>query len=70
MFDVSNPTAPEFVQYVNNRDFSANNTPESGDLGPEGVLFIPAEESANGKPLVVVANEISGTTTIFEINPK
>ncbi|HET6410139.1 MAG TPA: choice-of-anchor I family protein [Chthoniobacteraceae bacterium] len=71
VFDVSNPTAPEFVQYVNNRDFTANNnTPESGDLGPEGVLFIPAEESGSGKPLVVVANEVSGTTTIFEVNSK
>jgi hypothetical protein len=71
VFDVSNPTAPTFVQYVNNRDFSAAvTTPEAGDLGPEGVLFIPAEESGNGKPLVVVANEVSGTTTIFEINTK
>jgi len=71
VFDVSNPTAPVFVQYVNNRDFTADvTTPAAGDLGPEGVLFIPAEESGNGKPLIVLANEISGTTTIFEVKSK
>jgi hypothetical protein len=71
VFDVSNPTAPAFIQYVNNRDFTQDvATPEAGDLGPEGVIFIPAEESSNGKPLVVIANEVSGTTTILEVNTK
>lgn len=71
IFDVSNPRSPEFVQYVNNRDFTADvTTPEAGDLGPEGVLFIPAQNTWYGKPLVVVANEVSGTTTIFEVNSK
>jgi DNA-binding beta-propeller fold protein YncE len=69
VFDVTNPTAPEFVQYQNNRDFTkATNTLESGDLGPEGVLFISEENSPNGKPLLIVANEVSGTTTVHEIS--
>ncbi len=69
VYDVTSPTAPAFVQYVNNRDFTqAPNTTAAGDLGPEGVLFIDAERSPNGKPLVVICNEVSGTTTIFEIN--
>jgi 2',3'-cyclic-nucleotide 2'-phosphodiesterase/3'-nucleotidase/5'-nucleotidase len=71
VFDVSNPRDPEFVQYVNNRDFTADvTTPEAGDLGPEGVLFIPAHESPTWRPLVVVANEVSGTTTVFEVRSK
>ncbi len=68
VFDVSDPKAPKFVQYVNNRNFGGD--PESGtagDLGPEGVLFISDEDSPNGRPLLVVGNEISGTTTIYEI---
>jgi hypothetical protein len=30
------------------------------------VLFIAGENSPTGKPLVVVGNEVSGSTTIFE----
>jgi 2',3'-cyclic-nucleotide 2'-phosphodiesterase/3'-nucleotidase/5'-nucleotidase len=67
VYDVSNPQAPIFVDYANNRDFTKPVTdPLSGDLGPEGVIFISEENSPNGKPLVVLANEISGTTTIYE----
>jgi hypothetical protein len=69
VFDVSVPTAPVFVQYINNRNFDAAvTTPEAGDLGPEGLLFVPEEESSNGKPWIVVANEVSGTTTIYEVD--
>lgn len=68
VFDVSDPAAPVFVTYVNNRDFSGD--PEAGtagDLGPEGVAFVSAEDSPTGMPLLLVANEISGTVTIFGI---
>jgi DNA-binding beta-propeller fold protein YncE len=69
VYDVTNPKAPVFVQYTDNRDFTQpTNTPASGDLGPEGVLFISEEQSPNGKPLLIVANEVSGTTTVYEIN--
>lgn len=68
VYDVSNPYSPKFVQYVNNRDFSAD--AQSGgalDLGPEGLLFIGERESPTGKALLVAAHEISGSTTIYEI---
>ncbi|WP_338431398.1 choice-of-anchor I family protein [Synechococcus elongatus] len=69
VYDVTSPTSPTFVQYLNNRNFNADvETAEAGDLGPEGLAFISAEDSPNGKPLLVVGNEISGTTTIYEIN--
>ncbi len=42
--------------------------PEALDLGPEGLAFIPAHRSPNGEPLLAVGNEVSGTTTIFEIS--
>jgi hypothetical protein len=68
VYDVTNPYAPEFVQYLNNRNFlAAPGTAAAGDLGPEGIHFIAGEESPTGAPLVVVANEISGTTTVYEI---
>jgi 2',3'-cyclic-nucleotide 2'-phosphodiesterase/3'-nucleotidase/5'-nucleotidase len=67
-YDITNPLAPTFAGYVNTRDFAADvQTPEAGDLGPEGVLFIAAEDSPNGRPLVVTSNEISGTVAIFQV---
>ena len=68
IFDITEPTDPEFVQYADNRDFTqATNTAAAGDLGPEGVFFVSEENSPNGKPLLLVANEVSGTTTVYEI---
>ena len=67
VYDVSEPTEPSFVQYINNRDFTADvETSAVGDLGPEGLKFISPEDSPNGEALLVVANEVSGTTTIYE----
>lgn len=74
VYDITEPLNPTFVNYVNNRDFTANPTvsgntnPAVGDLGAEGLLFISAPDSPNGKPLLVTANEVSGTTTIFSID--
>lgn len=66
VFDVSDPTNPVFVEYFNNRDFEGDAAAgTAGDLGPEGLLFIPAEESPNGQDLLVVTNEVSGNTSFF-----
>ena len=62
VYDVTNPISPVFVDYVNNRDFAAG----TGDLG-ERMTFIPADESPNGLPMLVVANEISGTVTLYSV---
>ena len=68
VYEVTNPRAPEFIQYINNRNFLApTNSPAAGDLGPEGLHFISDEDSPTGTPLLVVANEISGTTTVYEV---
>jgi hypothetical protein len=68
VFDISKPEAPRFVQYLNNRDFSGDaELGTAKDLGPEGLVFIPWWESPTWKPLLVVANEVSGTTTVYEI---
>lgn len=70
VYDVSDPFAPQFVQYINNRNFlAAANTAAAGDLGPEGVHFIKEGDSPTGKPLLVVANEVSATTTVYELGP-
>ncbi len=68
VYDITDPQNPSFVLYQLDRDFSAD--PESGkagDLGPEGLCFVPASSSPSGKDLLLVGNEVSGTTAIYEI---
>jgi hypothetical protein len=67
VYDITNPAAPEFIQYINNRDFTAE--PETGpDTGAEGLVFVDAKKSPNGKALLLVANEVSGTVSIFQFD--
>jgi len=69
VYNVSDPEEPEFVQYINNRDFTVDvETSEAGDLGPEGLVFIKKSDSPIKEPLLVVTNEVSGTTTIYQID--
>ena len=77
VYDITDPREPSFVQYVNNRNFDVDpatdveNGPaspgEAGDLGPEGVTFVSRAESPVDDPLVAVANELSGTTTVYRV---
>lgn len=68
VYDISDPKDATFTTYVNNRDFTVEqSSPEAGDLGAEGLAFIPAADSPTGQPLLAVANEVSGTTTFFSI---
>lgn len=64
VFDVTNPTEPQFVTYANNR-FSDSIGP---DLGAEGIYFIADTISPNGKNMILLANEVSSTITVFQIN--
>jgi len=62
VYDVTNPFAPHFVTYANSRQGAA------GDLGPEGLEFVPAARSPNGRALLIVGHEVSGTTAIYQVN--
>lgn len=64
VYDVTDPENVQFADYKNNRSVSAY----AGDHGPEGITFISEADSPNDKNYIVVANEISGTLTIFEID--
>jgi hypothetical protein len=64
VFNVENPSAPVFVTYVNNRTLAGSGP----DLGAEGIIFISAEDSPNGQAIVILANEVSSTLSIFAVN--
>lgn len=63
VYDVTDPTSPTFVQYLNEPD----------DLAVEGLTFVSATDSPTGKPLLITANEVSNTVSVFEtsvVTPK
>ncbi|WP_238693620.1 choice-of-anchor I family protein [Micrococcus sp. HSID17245] len=72
VFDISDPRNATYVDYVNDRDGDAagdDATVGLGDMGAEGLAFVPAHESPSGSALLIVANEVSGSTTVYEVEP-
>jgi 2',3'-cyclic-nucleotide 2'-phosphodiesterase (5'-nucleotidase family) len=56
VYDITNASNPTFVQYVNTAE----------DRSAEGLIFVPSVDSPTGKPLVITANEVSNTVSVFE----
>ena len=54
IYDVTNPTAPQFVKMI-----------RTGDA-PEGILFIPASQSPISQSLIVVSSENDGVVKIYK----
>lgn len=76
IFDVSDPYSPSFVSYSNTRNFGQSPGQDAttkaisgGDLGPEGLVSVAAANSPTGLPMVMVANEVSGTVGLFNVVP-
>lgn len=59
IYDVTSPASPVFNSY---------HVASNADVSPEGLKFIPAADSPNGKDLLLVANEVSNTTSIYTVN--
>jgi hypothetical protein len=72
IYNITNPAAPYFVQYINSRNFSVTpnqaNITTVGDLGPEGIVFIPSSESPTGENMIMLSNEVSSTVAFYSIN--
>ena len=64
VYDITNPSSPVFNQYVHTMD---SITGQMTDIAPEGLVFVPANQSHTGKAMLIVSNEVSGTTTIYEV---
>jgi hypothetical protein len=77
VYDVTIPAEPVYQSYINNRDFSepvctlvdegdCDNSvynPAAGDLGPESIDYF----TRLGKHFIAVGNEVSGTTTVYQL---
>lgn len=61
-YNVTDPHKAYFADYVN------SNTPDQKkESRPEGLIFIPGEQSPNKRPLIVVANEGTSTLDVYEV---
>ena len=59
VYDITTPTNAKFVKFIN--------TQKDGDISPEGMKFIEADNSPTGNALLLVAFEMSGSTVVYEI---
>jgi hypothetical protein len=64
IYDITNPMAPVFETFIS--PFKSDGT--SVDVAVEGLVFVPAAKSHTGKNLLIGAHEVSGTTTIWQID--
>ena len=67
-FDVTYPREARFLDYASNTNrYGDLGAGTAGDIGPEGLEVVAAEDSPTGAPLLLVANEVSQTVTVYEI---
>ena len=76
VYDITLPETPRFVSFATSRDFAVDFDGDvaaelslAGDLGPESIDFVAAEDSPTGEALLILGNEVSGTTAIFSVTP-
>ena len=68
VYNITDPANTRFVTYANNAIIDGDaEAGTAGDVAPESSVFISAENSPTGSPLLIVMNEVSGSTTIYSI---
>jgi hypothetical protein len=66
-YDITDPNNPVFIEYNNSRG-AVPGDDESGDLAPEGVVYVSAEQSPTGIAHLVISNEESATLSIWSLD--
>lgn len=65
MYDITDPSSSKFVDYLNIRNMKDGAINNGSDLGAEGISVIEAKDSPTGYPMILVANEVSGTVSVM-----
>lgn len=79
VFDISNVHDVQFIKYIHNRNYdktlvtnkgkyTQEGMQKVGDLAPESIKYIAPQDNHLQKPLLIVANEVSGSTSVYQIN--
>lgn len=73
VYDITDPAGATQVDYLNTRDFTVGfpdvgTDPRQGDISPEGLCTVRAEDSPTGTPLILAANEVSGTVSLYQLD--
>ena len=70
VFDISNLRAPSLIKWIQMMPVTSTPVSQATAWSPEGVVFVPAEKSPNGKALFITSFELSGSLTIHQIEQK
>ncbi len=63
VYDISDLHEPVFVEFMSSANYG--NTEDFGDVAPEDIVFIPAEQGTTDPALILLSNEVSGTVAIY-----
>ncbi len=70
VYNITDPAKVFYVDYLNTISPSLKeDDPNAGDIGPESIVFVSAEQSPTQTPFLITANEISGTVSVYAITP-
>lgn len=81
IYDITKPSEAKYIDYILNRAVEAeykiddSTSPvtlsgryqQAGDLAPEGIKFVPAAYSPTKNAMLLVANEVSGTVSVYDV---
>lgn len=63
VYNIENPATPTFETFLHTFDTSGIMT----DIAPEGIKFVAKTNNPTENHLLIVSNEVSGTTTVYSI---
>ena len=70
IFDITEPRNPVFQEWLQMLPTKATPAKDVKYWSPEGIVFVPANESPSGKALIITSYELSGSLSIHQIEPR
>lgn len=68
VYNISDPFNPQFINYYSHRTLDTATGTTSGDIAPEIIKYISDAHSPNGKHMLLVGYEASGSVALISID--